>query len=1126
MKRKLLVSITCCLLVAMLASLCVTSAAFKDVEGVNHWASSQISYMNSKGILQGDNGVTFRPNDEITKAEFVKILNHTFGLKRTTTINYSDVKTADWFYSEFQAATYYGYLTVFQNTTTKAYYTNPRKDLTREEAAALIARYLNLEAKSSYAPFTDSSSIASAYKNYVIACYEAGIITGDYNASKQLVFRPKDTLSRAEASTIIYKAAGSIYSSNTNGADTGAFAKNAVINKSGLTISNASITGTIYVTEGVENGTVSFSGCYFPGTVVVSGAATVNFSNCTIGSLVINTYSGSSANVYVSGNTKISSTTVTTPAALYNQTTAGYGFNAVNTKLGANKTLYLYGAFPSVTVSTSGSIVNMANTSTSVTSLTVESAGYNTAVTGTGTLEKITVKASGVTTTMLPKTYAISTGLTAKFASRTYSGTGSTLGDTGLTSFTVSTSNPTTGIGSNYTQLVLTAAAAERGTLYYLVYPSTYTAPTAEQIMNPSTYSYNSYTTSGYMALTTSSQSKTVNVTRKTTNYYSIAAVFVTGSGSYVKLPVYASANLGTTVAPEIRTTYSTTGLSKATATGYTRSTSNSYVTINLTPFVDGTAYVVVYPTGAQAPTAANIQSYVSHSSSYGMYNMYYNNYGTYYYTGSYSVKGGTTTPVTLYLPNGTDASYGSYNIAVQYVPSSYSVSLSPVYASLTGTQTTLALAAPVSATGFSAASGANGVTNAQYGSFKVYFTPTTTGTVSIYMTPKAYSVTGSSATGTALTTKVVSTAEVNKKVEVTVSNTASLSYDPNLYDVVILMNTTGKTYQPVTLTSPAYSAVSTGYVTATVTKVTANTVEITFNDRIYSFSGSALANNLSGLFAVMPTNSLGNGYFGGTPNVISINTKVEYTGNSTKVTLTSTQGNWVTGTSYTVALNNALRNGKNLGVYPSTLQFNGGTKLNITDVKLGGVSIVNGGVARYSGAQLTAGVSVAVTAAESSDVYNVVIKNAAGTAVSGITASGTYTVQLQPKTASAALYSPSDLFTFRVVNTDEKEKLVIGSLTVSNASKDEANANVYYVYTFGGMTFADPAVSITVSNMGITAADWHMQIIDRSTGSEVSAITKTGVYEIRAIADNAAFANSEATIIAVQFKELFGSLS
>ena len=86
----------------MLASSVISAYAadFSDLPS-DHWAYSYVDSLVSAGTINGFEDGTFRPTGTVTRAEFVKMLDETFGLTSTAPINYSDVKTDDWFHTYY-----------------------------------------------------------------------------------------------------------------------------------------------------------------------------------------------------------------------------------------------------------------------------------------------------------------------------------------------------------------------------------------------------------------------------------------------------------------------------------------------------------------------------------------------------------------------------------------------------------------------------------------------------------------------------------------------------------------------------------------------------------------------------------------------------------------------------------------------------------------------------------------------------------------------------------------------------------------------------------------------------------------------------------------------------------------
>lgn len=82
------------------------SADYRDV-AAGHWAASSISIVTAAGIMTGYNGDTFKPDQPLTRAEAVKVLNRLFGrgpLNGATEVTFSDVPATHWAYWDIEEA--------------------------------------------------------------------------------------------------------------------------------------------------------------------------------------------------------------------------------------------------------------------------------------------------------------------------------------------------------------------------------------------------------------------------------------------------------------------------------------------------------------------------------------------------------------------------------------------------------------------------------------------------------------------------------------------------------------------------------------------------------------------------------------------------------------------------------------------------------------------------------------------------------------------------------------------------------------------------------------------------------------------------------------------------------------
>ncbi|HAQ39750.1 MAG TPA: hypothetical protein DCM73_02220 [Clostridiales bacterium] len=100
------------LLVAfMVLTMAMPLNAYGEVNDyTGHWAESTIQQWLNKGQISGYPDGTFKPDGKVTRAEFVKMVNGAFNYTETSTIEFSDVKSGDWYYQEVQKAFKAGFI--------------------------------------------------------------------------------------------------------------------------------------------------------------------------------------------------------------------------------------------------------------------------------------------------------------------------------------------------------------------------------------------------------------------------------------------------------------------------------------------------------------------------------------------------------------------------------------------------------------------------------------------------------------------------------------------------------------------------------------------------------------------------------------------------------------------------------------------------------------------------------------------------------------------------------------------------------------------------------------------------------------------------------------------------------
>lgn len=194
MHKKLIGTIALGLIVGATTININANPKLNDING--HWANKEIQDFISKGYINGYDDKTFKPDNSITRAEFVRIANNYFGFKNKGNENFPDVNSSDWFYNDVCIALEEGYINGYDDGTFK-----PNKTITREEAAKIIISIedredLNIDKLNN---FSDGNTVSNWAKKYVEGAIEAGYIKGDNNGK----INPVSNITRAESVSMI-----------------------------------------------------------------------------------------------------------------------------------------------------------------------------------------------------------------------------------------------------------------------------------------------------------------------------------------------------------------------------------------------------------------------------------------------------------------------------------------------------------------------------------------------------------------------------------------------------------------------------------------------------------------------------------------------------------------------------------------------------------------------------------------------------------------------------------------------------------------------------------------------------------------------------------------------------------
>lgn len=133
--------LTLLMLVLVMAFVAVEAKAkFPDLSPM-HWCYEKIMDFYEKGYVDGDDTGTFRADDTITRAEYVKIVNNFFGYSTSNKASgLSDVENDEWFAPYVNEAVRRGYITGYEDGTFRPY-----ELIRRQEATVILSRILKID---------------------------------------------------------------------------------------------------------------------------------------------------------------------------------------------------------------------------------------------------------------------------------------------------------------------------------------------------------------------------------------------------------------------------------------------------------------------------------------------------------------------------------------------------------------------------------------------------------------------------------------------------------------------------------------------------------------------------------------------------------------------------------------------------------------------------------------------------------------------------------------------------------------------------------------------------------------------------------------------------------------------
>ena len=174
---------------------CAISSTPKDIQ--YNWAKDAITYLIDEGILSGYPNGKFMPENEITRAEFSKIVAKAFAIRPTGKAQFKDIDKS-WAKAYIIALSEHGIVKGFPDGTFR-----PNRKITRAELVAMLMRVAKLDDKMLIQNQNTPSFMDVDGKNWAFPYVETAQRLGVVPVHFGVMFEPDTPATRAETAWMV-----------------------------------------------------------------------------------------------------------------------------------------------------------------------------------------------------------------------------------------------------------------------------------------------------------------------------------------------------------------------------------------------------------------------------------------------------------------------------------------------------------------------------------------------------------------------------------------------------------------------------------------------------------------------------------------------------------------------------------------------------------------------------------------------------------------------------------------------------------------------------------------------------------------------------------------------------------
>lgn len=254
-----------------------TAYAFSDTE--NHWAKDTINKAKEMNIINGYENDMFLPDNNMTRAELVSVVNRLLCLESESDKYIPDVTRQDWFHSEIRKAIAVGIIKGDDQGLV-----HPNDYVTREQAILIFSRAFNIKANNvtESTSYSDDSEISDWARSEMITFISKNYING-YSDN---TLNPKGNITRAEVLTILNRIVSENISSSAVSKKLGG---KVIIKDKNVSLDNVEIFGDLIIGE-TSAKTVTMKNVIINGDLILYGPLLSENNTFTVKGTTFNMY--------------------------------------------------------------------------------------------------------------------------------------------------------------------------------------------------------------------------------------------------------------------------------------------------------------------------------------------------------------------------------------------------------------------------------------------------------------------------------------------------------------------------------------------------------------------------------------------------------------------------------------------------------------------------------------------------------------------------------------------------------------------------------------------------------------------------------------------------------------------